>query len=328
MMKLQDVLLQAMAKKISWWEAAEIIGVTDRTMRRWRERLERDGYSGLVDRRKGRASDRRVPLAQVEEMLRLYRDTYFDLNMRHFHEKLRDEHGIELSYTFVQKALQGAGLVARGRKRRKHRRRRERRPMQGMLLHIDGSKHQWFGDLAGTAASGVAASRNRNSARRQRVSAAAVYSGLQPEVHGGRGRERNRIPAHHTLGPGLDLHGSDRARGGQGQYRRDHGAQLAVGEEPVSQLAGRLHRDDPSASGWKRVDPLWDTRCRPLPGHRRDSPSQRETAPGEPWKRRARGDRGKPQTGFPPSPPPLGNPATPAGFPLSHRSDCCCCLKK
>jgi len=146
MMKLQDVLLKAMAKKISWWEAAEIIGVTDRTMRRWRERLERDGYSGLVDRRKGKPSDRRVPVAQVEEMLRLYRDTYFDLNMRHFHEKLRDEHGIELSYTFVQKALQGAGLVARGRKRRKHRRRRERRPMQGMLLHIDGSKHQWFGD--------------------------------------------------------------------------------------------------------------------------------------------------------------------------------------
>src|SRR5487761_320261 len=146
MMKLQDVLLKAMAKKITWWEAAEIIGVTDRTMRRWRERLETQGYSGLVDRRKGKPSDRRVPLAKVEEMLGLYRDTYFDLNMRHFHEKLREEHGIELSYTFVQKALQGAGLVARGRKRRKHRRRRERRPMPGMLLHIDGSKHQWFGD--------------------------------------------------------------------------------------------------------------------------------------------------------------------------------------
>ena len=145
-MKLQDVLLKAMAKKITWWAAAEIIGVTDRSMRRWRERLETDGYSGLIDRRKGRPSDRRVPLAKVEQVLGLYRDTYFDLNMRHFHEKLGEEHGIELSYTFVQKALQGAGLVARGRKRRKHRRRRERRPMPGMLLHIDGSKHQWFGD--------------------------------------------------------------------------------------------------------------------------------------------------------------------------------------
>jgi transposase len=146
MMKLHDVLLKAMAKKITWWEAAEIIGVTDRTMRRWRERLATGGYSGLVDRRKAKPSDKRVPVAQVEEVLRLYRDEYFDLNMRHFHEKLKEKHAIELSYTFVQKALQGAGLVARGRKRRKHRRRRERRPLPGMLLHIDGSKHQWFSD--------------------------------------------------------------------------------------------------------------------------------------------------------------------------------------
>ncbi len=146
MMKLHDVLLKAMAKKLTWWEAAEIMGVTDRTMRRWRERLETGGYSGLVDRRKAKPSDKRVPMAKVEEVLRLYREEYFDLNMRHFHEKLAEKHGIELSYTFVQKALQGAGLVARGRKRRKHRRRRERRPLPGMLLHIDGSKHQWFGD--------------------------------------------------------------------------------------------------------------------------------------------------------------------------------------
>lgn len=145
-MKLQDVLLKAMAKKITWWEAAEIIGVTDRTMRRWRERMEAGGYSGLVDRRKGKPSDRRVPLATVETVLRLYQETYFDLNIRHFHEKLGEEHQIELSYTWVQKALQGAGLVGRRSKRRKHRRRRERRPMTGMLLHIDGSKHQWFGD--------------------------------------------------------------------------------------------------------------------------------------------------------------------------------------
>ena len=146
MMKLQDVLLKAMAKKIRWWDAAEIIGVTDRTMRRWRERLEAEGYAGLVDRRKAKPSDKRVPLARVEEVLRLYREVYFDLNIRHFHEKLSEEHGLELSYTWVQKALQGAGLVARGKRRGKHRRRRERRPLAGMLLHIDGSKHQWFED--------------------------------------------------------------------------------------------------------------------------------------------------------------------------------------
>jgi transposase len=115
-------------------------------MRRWRERLEEGGYSGLADRRKGKPSERRVPLATVEEVLRLYRESYSDLNMRHFHEKLGEEHNIHLSYTWVQQALQGAGLVARGRRRGKHRRRRERRPMTGMLLHIDGSRHQWFGD--------------------------------------------------------------------------------------------------------------------------------------------------------------------------------------
>jgi transposase len=146
MMKLQDVLLRAMAKKISWWDAAEIIGVTDRTMRRWRERLEKDGYDGLADRRKGRPSPKRVPLATVEEVLRLYREVYHDLNIRHFHEKLGEEHGIRLSYTWVQQALQGAGLVARRRRRGPHRRRRPRRPMPGMLLHIDGSRHRWFQD--------------------------------------------------------------------------------------------------------------------------------------------------------------------------------------
>ena len=145
MMKVQDVLLKAMAKKITWW-AAEILGVTDRTMRRWRERLERGGYSGLADRRKGKPSAKRIPLATVEKVLGLYQEMYYDLNIRHFHEKLRDEHAIRLSYTWVQKALQGAGLVAKRRKRGPHRRRRPRRPMIGMLLHIDGSKHRWLND--------------------------------------------------------------------------------------------------------------------------------------------------------------------------------------
>jgi transposase-like protein len=85
------VLLKAMAKKITWWAAAEILGVTDRTMRRWREKLEKDGYAGLADRRKGKPSAQRIPLATVEEVLRLYK-AYYDLNIRHFHEKLKEEH--------------------------------------------------------------------------------------------------------------------------------------------------------------------------------------------------------------------------------------------
>jgi transposase len=146
MMKLQDVLLRAMAKKITWWQAAEIIGVTDRTMRRWRERLEEHGYAGLADRRKGKTRFRRVPLQTCEEVLRLYQERYFDLSIRHFHEKLQEEHGITLSYTWVQQALQGAGLVKKRQRRGPHRRRRERRSLPGMLLHIDGSKHRWFQD--------------------------------------------------------------------------------------------------------------------------------------------------------------------------------------
>lgn len=80
-MKLEDVLPKAMARKITWWSVVEIIGVSDRTMRR-RERLESDGYSGLADRRKSKPSDKQVPLATVEEVLRLYQDTYSHLNTR------------------------------------------------------------------------------------------------------------------------------------------------------------------------------------------------------------------------------------------------------
>ena len=145
-MKIQDVLLRAMGKRITWWQAAEIIGISDRQMRRWRERYEQHGYDGLYDRRRGQPSPRRVPLATVEKVLELYREQYFDLNVRHFQEKLGQEHGIELSYTWVKQALQGAGLVKKRRQRGPHRRRRERRPLPGMLLHIDGSRHRWFSD--------------------------------------------------------------------------------------------------------------------------------------------------------------------------------------
>ena len=145
-MKVQEVILRAMAKKITWWQAAEIIGISDRQMRRWRERYEEFGYDGLFDRRRGQPSPKRVSLAVVEQVLGLYRERYFDLNVQHFQEKLQAEHGIQLSYTWVKAALQGAGLVARGRKRGVHRRRRERRPLPGMLLPIDGSRHRWFQD--------------------------------------------------------------------------------------------------------------------------------------------------------------------------------------
>jgi transposase len=145
-MKVQEVMLQAMAKKITWFQAAEIIGISDRHMRRWREHYEEGGFRGLFDRRRGKPSPKRVPMAVLERVLELYREKYFDFNLRHFHEKLASEHQIGLSYSWVKGVLQGAGLVARGRKRGVHRKRRPRRPLPGMLLHIDGSRHQWFQD--------------------------------------------------------------------------------------------------------------------------------------------------------------------------------------
>jgi transposase len=145
-MKLQDVMLRAMAKRITWYQGAEILGISCRQMQRWKTRFEHEGYEGLFDRRRGIPSPKRVPLATVEEVLRLYQEQYFDFNVRHFHEKLRSEHQIQLSYTWVKQALQGAGLVKPRRKRGKHRKRRPRRPLPGMLLHIDGSQHQWFCD--------------------------------------------------------------------------------------------------------------------------------------------------------------------------------------
>ena len=145
-MKVQEVRLRAMARKITWYQAGEILGISDRHMRRWRERYEEFGYDGLFDRRRGKPSPKRVPLAVVEQVLGLYRDRYHDLNVRHFQEKLGEQHRIELSYSWVKQALQGAGLVGRGRQRGVHGKRRARRPLPGMLLHIDGSRHRWFQD--------------------------------------------------------------------------------------------------------------------------------------------------------------------------------------
>jgi transposase len=105
--KVQEVILRAFAKKITWSQAAEIIGISDRQMRRWRERYEEFGYDGLFDRRRGKPSPKRVPVAMVEQVLGLYREKYFDFNVLHFQEKLRAEHGLRLSYTWVKQALQG-----------------------------------------------------------------------------------------------------------------------------------------------------------------------------------------------------------------------------
>ena len=143
-MKVQEVITRAMAGRMSWLEAAEILRWSPRTMRRWRWRYEQYGYDGLYDRRKKRPSPKRVPMKEAEQVLRLYREKYSGYNVKHFHEKLGDEHGIALSYQWVKVALQTAGLVGKGTRQQKHRLRRERRPMKGMMLFVDGSTHHWL----------------------------------------------------------------------------------------------------------------------------------------------------------------------------------------
>src|ERR1022692_4930132 len=145
-MKIEEVLLRAAAGKIMWCQAAEMIRISDRQLRRLRERYDKSGCSGLLDRRRGLPSSKRIPKAEAMQVLDLYREEYFDLNVRLFHEKLKEVHQIGLSYTWVKQALQSAGLVKRKSRRGVHRRRRERRPLPGMMLHIDGSHHQWFQD--------------------------------------------------------------------------------------------------------------------------------------------------------------------------------------
>ena len=143
-MKIQEVLLRAMSGALTWLQAADILGMTPRSLRRWRERYQRHGYDGLFDRRRRRPSPRCAPFAEVQRVLHLYRERYQGFNVRHFHHLARRDHQVTLSYSFVKTALQTAGLVRRGRVRGRHRRRREPRARFGELLHLDGSPHPWL----------------------------------------------------------------------------------------------------------------------------------------------------------------------------------------
>lgn len=147
-MKVQQVILNAISGQLQWWQAAEILGISCRSMRRWKQRYEQRGYDGLFDRRRRRPSPRRVPLETVAQVLRLYREQYQGFNVAHFCDQLREHHGITLSYQWVKTALQTSGAVAPRAKRGRHHQRRERRPLRGMMLYVDGSTHAWIPGLA------------------------------------------------------------------------------------------------------------------------------------------------------------------------------------
>jgi transposase len=143
-MTVQEVMLKALSGELHWFRAADILGMSPRALRRWRQRYERHGYDGLLDHRRRIPSIRRVPCADVARVLQLYREHYRGFNGRHFHQIARRDHGVTLSYSYVKQALQAAGFLKKGRARGRHRRRREPRACFGEMLHIDGSPHRWL----------------------------------------------------------------------------------------------------------------------------------------------------------------------------------------
>jgi transposase len=138
-MRFADILGRSERSELSQMEAAELLGISERTFRRWRDRHRETGLAGLDDRRLA-PSLRRAPAAEIERMLGLYRG----FTVKHFHEQLGKRHNYMLGYTVTKVHLHRAGLVRAATKRSAHRKKRPRRPMVGMMLHQDASTHAWL----------------------------------------------------------------------------------------------------------------------------------------------------------------------------------------
>ena len=142
-MNFEDILERTQRRDLSQSEAASLLGMSERSFRRWRDRFDAEGAEGLYDRRLGKVSQRRIPTDVVMGMLELFDTRYFDFTAKHFHEKLVEDHGYTLSYNFVRLALQSHGRTRKAPRRGAHRRRRPRKALAGMMLHQDGSTHEW-----------------------------------------------------------------------------------------------------------------------------------------------------------------------------------------
>lgn len=141
-MKVQEAILKAKAGELQWKQAAEILGITDRHLRRLRAKFDKDPNS-LFPKKRG-PSHLRLDERIAQRILQLYREEYEGYNVRHFHEEITEIHGIKIGYTCTKELLQKHELVPKYKKRGQQRRRRKRKPLTGMLLHIDGSDHHWF----------------------------------------------------------------------------------------------------------------------------------------------------------------------------------------
>ena len=142
-MRFEELYARQHRRDLTMGEAAEILGVTERTFRRWRDRYDADGAEGLQDRRLGRPSGRAVPVDEALRMVTLYESRYTGWTVKHFHEHWHQEHGGTRSYTWTKQTLQAAGQVTKAPRRGAHRKKRPRRPLPGMMLHQDGSTHEW-----------------------------------------------------------------------------------------------------------------------------------------------------------------------------------------
>lgn len=143
-MTRREVIVKAIEGKLSWVQAADILGITARHLRRLKRRWEAHGYDGIWDQRGKAPRRRRIPLATIQALCELKRRRYPEFSIQHFWEKATEVHGFTLSYTWTRLVLQAAGLAPKAPGRGQYRRRRERRPMVGMLLHLDGSTHTWI----------------------------------------------------------------------------------------------------------------------------------------------------------------------------------------
>lgn len=142
-----DIVVRATAGKLTWTQAAEVLGITPRHMRRLREEFREHGIDAFCDKRGGRPRKKRIKEDTVALICRLKSDVYEDFSVQHFYEKLTEEHGVQISYSWTLQILQTAGIVEKSRGRGRYFRKRERRPMRGMMLHIDGSTHEWIPSL-------------------------------------------------------------------------------------------------------------------------------------------------------------------------------------
>ena len=141
-MRFEEVYGGWQQGRLTQEEAARVLGVSDRTFRRYVERYDDGGMEALLDKRITQISHRRAPVDEVISLAERYRKRYKGWNVRHFHSHYRRGGGTR-SYTWVKKSLQEAKLVNKAPRRGVHRKRRERAPLPGMMIHQDGSRHQW-----------------------------------------------------------------------------------------------------------------------------------------------------------------------------------------